>query len=63
MLSFCVSGTPSYLSESPYSWRTILIFWIPDGLWLVFPLAVMICLWPKIVNLAYYVECPARDVI
>jgi len=42
-------GSPDYLVDD-FSWQTILIFWVPDGIWILMPLLVMLRLWPKMVQ-------------
>ncbi|KAI6242732.1 hypothetical protein M3Y99_00179500 [Aphelenchoides fujianensis] len=41
-------GNPSFFVEGTPVWKIILIFWIPNGVWIVFPFAALIALWNKL---------------
>ncbi|KAI6188320.1 hypothetical protein M3Y98_00342100 [Aphelenchoides besseyi] len=38
-------GNPSYFTPGTPLWKIFLIFWVPNGVWLVMPLVAMIGMW------------------
>ncbi|MFH4980436.1 hypothetical protein AB6A40_007145 [Gnathostoma spinigerum] len=43
-------GTPSYIAEDAGCLKIFLVFWVPDGIWVIVPLLVMISLWDALTN-------------
>ncbi|PAV61650.1 hypothetical protein WR25_00673 [Diploscapter pachys] len=44
-------GTPSYFFPDKSYLEIFLIFWIPNGVWVVFPFVVMVVLWSQLARL------------
>ncbi|PAV56721.1 hypothetical protein WR25_04990 [Diploscapter pachys] len=44
-------GTPSYFFSDKSYLEIFLIFWIPNGVWVVFPFVVMVVLWNQLARL------------
>uniref|UniRef100_A0A914Y8J3 EXPERA domain-containing protein n=1 Tax=Panagrolaimus superbus TaxID=310955 RepID=A0A914Y8J3_9BILA len=41
-------GNPSYINPTATTYDIIVYFWIPDGIWLLMPLIVLIRLWSEL---------------
>uniref|UniRef100_A0A0R3S6A5 Transmembrane protein n=1 Tax=Elaeophora elaphi TaxID=1147741 RepID=A0A0R3S6A5_9BILA len=43
-------GSINYLAESAGTWKRIFIFWLPDLVWCLVPLAIIVNLWNDLID-------------